>query len=271
MNCPEAKNMLPDLLQDSLDAAESARLREHLQSCPACWQEWQELHETWSRLGLLPEEQPGPELRRGFYRMLEAERREAAAAGRRPWRERLRAWLPDLRRLQPAMQLAAAVLVVAVGFGAGIFIGRNDRAAAEKIERLSSEVGRLQQQTSLSLLSQPSATARLQGITLAAQNPEPGIELRRKLLVVLDGDPSVNVRLQAVDALYLYAGDPEVRAALSASLARQTSPQVQVALIDLLVAFREKQAASALKKLMADEKILPEVQQRARAGVDLIL
>lgn len=271
MNCPEAKNKLPDLLQDGLDAAESARLREHLQSCPACWQEWQELHETWSRLGLLPEEQPGPGLRRDFYRMLEAECQEAAAAGQRPWRERLRAWLPDLRRLQPAMQLAAAVLVVAVGFGTGLFVGRGGSAERERIEQLSREVVQLRGQASLSLLSQNSAAARLQGISLAAQDPQPGVELRRKLLQVLDGDPSVNVRLQAVDALYLYASDPEVRAALSASLARQTAPQVQVALIDLLVAFREKQAASALKKLMADEKILPEVQQRARAGVDLIL
>lgn len=271
MNCREAQMQLPDLLQDGLEAAASDRLRGHLQSCPACWQEWQELHETWSRLGLLPEEKPGPELRRDFYRMLEAERRGAAAAARRPWRERLRLLLPAPGAMQPALRLAAAALVVGVGFSAGLFVGRGGSAARERIEQLSREVVQLRGQASLSLLSQPSAAARLQGISLAAQDPQPGVELRRKLLQVLDGDPSVNVRLQAVDALYLYAGDPEVRAALSASLARQTAPQVQVALIDLLVAFREKQAASALKKLMTDEKILPEVQQRARAGVDLIL
>ncbi|MBU4405102.1 MAG: hypothetical protein KKG79_05795, partial [Acidobacteria bacterium] len=80
MNCQEMKKMIPDLLQNGLESGQDEHYREHLHSCPACWQEWQDLHETWTRLGILPEEQPGPELRRNFYRQLEASRREMAAA-----------------------------------------------------------------------------------------------------------------------------------------------------------------------------------------------
>lgn len=271
MKCNEARSRIADLLQEGSGGAETERVREHLAACPACWQEWQEMHETWTRLGLLPEEQPSPSLRRDFYRQLEASRRQLGAAGQRPLRDRLRGLLPDLRRLTPAMRLAAATLVVAAGFGAGLFLGSGGGNGTGKIERLSREVDSLQQQMTLSLLSQPSASARLQGISLTSRVQEPDPSLIAALLDTLDNDPSVNVRLSAVDALYLFSGREDVKAALSASLARQTSPLVQIALIDLLVSLKEKQAATALKKLLADKKIIPEVQQRAQLGISKII
>jgi hypothetical protein len=62
-----------------------------------------------------------------------------------------------------------------------------------------------------------------------------------------------------------------VRAALTASLPRQTSPLVQIALIDLMVSLKEKRAAVALKKLLDDKKIIPEVRERARTGISQML
>jgi hypothetical protein len=270
MKCSEARIRIADLLQEGSDRIETERVREHLASCPACWQQWQELHETWTRLGLLPEEQPGPNLRREFYRRLEASRRELGATGQ-PLRDRLHRLLPDLRRLTPTIRLAAAVLVVAVGFGAGFFMGHGRENGSDKIERLSREVDNLQQQMTLSLLSQPSASARLQGISLTSRVQEPDPSLIAALLDTLDNDPSVNVRLSTVDALYLFFGREDVKTALTVSLARQTSPLVQIALIDLLVSVKEKQAATALKKLLNDKKIIPEVQQRAQLGISKII
>jgi len=278
MNCQESREQIAGLLQGDLPDKEAGCLREHLHSCPTCWQEWQELNETWARLGLLPDEQPSQNLRRDFYRRLEASRRELAATERQPLRERLPGLLSRLRTMaevlrpaSPAMRLATAVLVVAVGFGAGFFMGHGQENGSGKIERLSREVDSLQQQMTLSLLSQPSASARLQGIALTSRVQEPEPSLIAALLDTLDSDPSVNVRLSAVDALYLFSGHEQVRSALSASLARQTSPLVQIALIDLLVSLKEKQAATALKQLLADRKILPEVQQRAQLGIGKII
>jgi hypothetical protein len=62
-----------------------------------------------------------------------------------------------------------------------------------------------------------------------------------------------------------------VRRALSASLPRQQSPLVQIALIDLLVSLKERQSAEALKRLLNDKKIMPEVQQRAQHGIGKII
>ncbi len=271
MNCQESRERMADLLQDGLAGDEAGRVRDHLHSCPACWQEWQELHETWARLGLLSEEQPSQDLRRDFYRRLEASRRELEATGPQGWRGRLRVLLPDLRLAAPALRLAAAALVVVVGFGAGFFTGRGGEHGSGRIERLNREVDSLQQQMTLSLLNQSSASARLQGIALTSRVREPEPSLIAALLDTLDNDPSVNVRLSAVDALYLFSDREAVKAALSASLARQTSPLVQIALIDLLVTLKEKQAAAALKKLLNDKKIIPEVQQRAQLGISRII
>jgi hypothetical protein len=268
MNCQEARNQMPDLLRDGLEAADAEAVRGHIHSCRACWQEWSELHETWTRLGLVPEERPSPQLRREFYRRLEASRRTAAA--RLPWRERLRRLLPDLRALSPAMRLAAAALVVTIGFAAGFSIGSSRRDGG-RVEVLNQEVDRLKQQVSLSLLAQPSASARLQGLSMTANMQDPEPALLHSLLDVLDNDPNVNVRLSAVDALYLFSDREEVRTALAASLNKQTSPLVQIALIDLMVSIKEKRAAAALRQLMADGHTMPEVRQRAQTGISKIL
>jgi hypothetical protein len=270
MNCQEMKNMIPDLLQNGLEGGPNDRYWEHLHSCPNCWQEWQDLHETWTRLGILPEEQPGPELRRNFYRQLETIRREMAAEKAPPWRQRWRRLLPDWRVAVPALRLATAVLVVAFGFGIGFMAG-GSRENAKKFTRLNQEVELLQQQVSLSLLSQSSASARLQGLSMTAQMQDPDPALLKMLLEILDNDPSVNVRLSAIDALYLFADHKQVRTALTASLPRQTSPLVQIALIDLMVSLKEKHAAAALKELLNDKQLIPEVRQRAKSGISQIL
>lgn len=267
MTCEETRKNIPELLAAGLPAADAARLKEHLNSCSNCWQEWQELQETWARLGILREEQPGPELRRNFYQALEAAQKDLAAGN--SWRQKLTRLLPAWRPAAPALRLAAASLVVAAGFGIGFFAGAGGDGG--KIERLGREVDRLQQQMTLQLLDQPSASARLQGISLSSRVQDPAPALVAALLNTLDNDPSVNVRLSAVDALYLFSGREEVRTALAISLSRQTSPLVQIALIDLLVSLKEKQAAAALKKLLADKTIIPEVEQRARLGISRII
>lgn len=267
MTCEETRKNIPELLANGLPAADAARLREHLNSCSSCWQEWQELQETWTRLGILREEQPGPELRRNFYQALAAAQKDLAAGN--GWRQKLSRLLPTLRLPAPALRLAAASLVVAAGFGIGFFAGAGGDSG--KIERLGREVDRLQQQMSIQLLDQPSASARLQGVSLTSRVQDPAPSLIAALLDTLDNDPSVNVRLSAVDALYLFSDREEVRKALPASLSRQASPLVQIALIDLLVSLKEKQAAAALKKLLAGKKIMPEVEQRARSGISKII
>jgi len=271
MTCHEIRNKMPELLNDEVPAAEASLLRGHLLSCPACRQEFQELNETWMRLGILEEEQPGPGLRRDFYRQLESYKKELAMRQRTEWRRSLARFLPSWKWTTPGLRFAAVAAIVAVGFGAGFFSGAAKKGASRQLAALNHEVQDLKQQVSLGLLSQPSASARLQGLSMTSRLQDPDPLLLQTLLDMLDNDPSVNVRLSAVDALYLFADREEVRAAIAASLSRQKSPLVQIALIDLMVSLREKSAAAALKKLLADDQLIPEVRQRAQSGINQIL
>ncbi|MBN2399018.1 MAG: HEAT repeat domain-containing protein [Candidatus Aminicenantes bacterium] len=271
MNCQESRKKIPDLLNNGLTDAEASRLREHMFSCPSCREEFQELNETWTRLGILKEEHPGPELRRNFYRRLESYQKKLAARERTGWRQKLTRFLPNWQFSAPLPGFTAAVLVVGLGFAAGFFIGHAGKNGTKSLTALNREVDSLKQQVSLSLLNQSSASARLQGLSMTSKLQDPDPALIKTLLAVMDNDPSVNVRLSAIDALYLFADREDVRSAMAASLARQTSPLVQIALIDLMVSLREKRAVTALKKLLDDDQVIPEVRQRAQSGINQVL
>jgi hypothetical protein len=73
--------------------------------------------------------------------------------------------------------------------------------------------------------------------------------------------------LAAVDALYLFYDSPGVKDGLLRSLKNQPSPLVQVALIDLIVNMRERQAVDSLRLLIEDEKINPDVKEYAERGL----
>ena len=106
------------------------------------------------------------------------------------------------------------------------------------------------------------------GYSTAVDNPSD--TTLAALFEAVDADPNPNVRLAAVDALYLFRDRPGVRERLVRSLSVQTYPLVQVALIDYLVEVREARAAEALKKLVESGDLTPEVKKRAEQGLQQI-
>jgi hypothetical protein len=264
MKCEEFRDKLPDVLTGDLPLRAKAAFDAHLAGCSACGEELHKVSEVWAKLGVIPAEQPSPAVRDRFYAMHESYqdglRAEdtAAALHRRPAASFGGFWA----RL-PAFQLAAALVLLAFGLGAGFFLsGANGTTA-----RLSGEVESMRQALSASLLTQPSPSDRIQGVNTSARLKRPDATTLDLLLRTLDEDPRLNVRLAAVDALYLFSGQPGVREGVVASLAKQTSPILQVALIDLLVGIREIRAAAALRSLVGDEKFEPEVRKRAELGI----
>jgi len=128
----------------------------------------------------------------------------------------------------------------------------------------------MRQQVAVSLLGRPSASERIQGIGYSAEITAPNETTLAALFKAVDADPNPNVRLAAVDALYLFRDKPGVREGLVNSLSVQTYPLVQVALIDLLVEAREARAVQALKTLIEADKLTPEVKKRAEQGLKQI-
>jgi HEAT repeat protein len=84
------------------------------------------------------------------------------------------------------------------------------------------------------------------------------------LLLLLNSDSNVNVRLAAVNALSNFAEDEYVRHELVKSLNLQSSPLIQISLIDLLASIKETDSSSTLIKLINDPDINIHVKERAK-------
>lgn len=267
MTCHEIKQLFPDYLIGDIDDRKRESVQVHLADCGDCRTELESLSEIWTKLGVIPEERPSDVLRGRFYGMLDAYKRELEKQPREPhWQRAFAAWLERWWPRQPAYQLGITMLVLAAGITTGIFI-RGGAAAGRQSQALSREVRNLRLTMASSLLDHQSASERIKGINVSTGMSEPDSGLLAQLLETLDNDTSINVRLAAVDALFLFRDHPVVRAGLARSLSRQQSPLVQMAMIDLMVSIRENRAVEALRSLLENQDLNQEVKKRAEQGL----
>src|SRR5665647_285820 len=262
MTCEKTQEKFADYLTGDLDETGRGEVRKHILDCGACREDLENLTVVWAKLGVLPEEQPGSAVRSRFYAMLEDYKAAQPVGSKSRWTD----WLTFRR---PAFAASFSAFLLLLGVGAGWFL-TGARPGGEKYASLSREVQDMRQQVALSLLSKPSASDRIQGVSYSAEVANPNDTILAALFKAVDSDPNPNVRLAAVDALYLFRDRPGVRESLVKSLSAQSYPLVQVALIDFLVEVRETRAIEALKKLIDAGELTPEVKKRAEQGLKQI-
>lgn len=262
MRCEDIKKSFPDYLVGDPEKNTADAIQAHIADCSACRQELEDLSAVWTKLGVLPEEHPSNGLRERFYRELEEYKAEID-------RERPLLYLKQffsslLCRFagRPAYQLALGFIPLFIGLTLGyIFFSGGQNTDLRR------EVQDMRQMLAVSLLDQRSPTERLRGVNLSYGLENPDNRTIEALLDTLNNDPSINVRLAAVDALYLFYSSPQVREGIIQSLTRQDSPILLVALVDLLVSVQERQALESFKKLMAANQLDPKVKQKLEQGI----
>ena len=114
---------------------------------------------------------------------------------------------------------------------------------------MHTELTNMRQIVALSMLQQQSASQRLEGVSWTRREERLDPQVLSALTHTLRHDPSVDVRLAALDALSRHAGQPQVKKTVVDALQEQQSPLMQVALIDQLVEWRDAEAAPRLAKL----------------------
>lgn len=256
-------------------------VEDHLAACAACRAEAEELRGLWAGLALLEAEPPEAELRERFDAVLAAYQAGLASAEAAPlegsgrgrgWRR----WLPALAPAgRPGARLAYGLLVLLVGLGLGLVLaGGGARftgpgggllgGGGGELRALRGEVRALNELVTLSLLEAPSASERLQGVSFGSRMERPDREVLAALVAAATRDPSVNVRLAAIEALAPVASQPRVLDPLARGLPEQETPLVQVALVDLLLASDGETARRAAASLLADEAVHPDVRRHVR-------
>jgi HEAT repeat protein len=129
----------------------------------------------------------------------------------------------------------------------------------------------MRQMVALSLMQQQSAGERLRGVSWAYRVESSDTEVLSALLSTVNNDQSVNVRMAAVEALHAFGASPVTRTAIVQSIPKQTSPLVQIALIDLLIDLKVTDATPALKQLSLDQTVDASVRERAKAALGKLL
>jgi len=266
MDCEAIKPHLADHLAGTLPPALAEAITAHLRTCSACAAETAGLEDTWQALGTLPAERPNSSAMRARFDAMLAGYQEAASpigpakAGPHVLR------FPAPMRYAAWMSAAAALLVLGVAVGRQTTTPEPDAADAQ-IAVLRDELRDMRQLLTLSMLQQQSASERLRAVTYTDSVDQPDHELVRALLDVLLHDPSDNVRLRAVDALKRFADAENVRRGSIDALAQQTSPMVQVALIDFVLEVYGRDAESAVRRLSTDPMVNEAVRTRAVQGL----
>ncbi|MDB5267778.1 MAG: hypothetical protein JWP58_818 [Hymenobacter sp.] len=273
--CHELEALLPAYVERSLPAAAAERVAAHLPACPACQLQVTQLRALSDDLDAALPEVPRTALRANFMAMLEQQKQllnpEAAAAPTvvQPEAKVVSMWPTALANNW--LRIAASIVLIATG----VFLGRNlhwgnntnSVATNEKpapttlANALTNDNGR-----------PVSASDRIQLVTnstKAAAAPDDATV--QVLLNTLNFDPNPNVRLAACEALYRLRDAPGVREGLANSLPIQTDPNVQIALIDMVVSLRVHRAVPQLQRLAKKPDALPVVRAQAEAGIGKLI
>jgi hypothetical protein len=270
MNSQHIKNLIPDYLTGELEASERGVIKKHIASCKDCRKELENLSEIWIKLGVVPEQQPDRHLKTRFYSMLSNYKEELdAKKHHKPGINLITRISRSLSVRSPVLQFTFPLAFIVIGFFAG-YLFFSPGTLKTELKVLKTEMRQVRQEAAVSMLSQSSASDRLSGVTWSARIKNPSNNTLDSLMHTLNTDNNTNVRLAVVDALYLFSDHPRVKQGIIQSLAKQDSPLVQSALINLISELREKRAIKALRQLMQKQSLEPEIRNQAELSLKRI-
>ena len=255
-------------LSGDLREPELGEVTDHLSSCAECRRECEALSSMWDELGRDRDERPRPQLDRRFREMLrEFEGGTMRAGGRSRGARNL---VDFFRPGRPAFSVGFGAAMILVGCAVGYWL-RGGGGDPGDIALLRNEVHSLKDLLTVSLLNQASASERLKGVSLGDRLQADDPEVRAALLYTMKHDGNVNVRLAALDALAREIGRPAVRSEIVHALPAQSSPLMQMALVDLLVQINDGESRDVLKEVLRKPGLHPEVKKRIEMGIRQIL
>lgn len=259
MRCEDIQSHLPDHLAGSLSPAAAAEVEAHIRACAACAADLEAAGETWQRLAAIPAPRADSKAMRARFDAMLQEHQHGAAPAQPP--------RTSMRTHALQALAAAALLVIGVALGRQTAPQPAPPPQDPQLAEMRDELRQMRHVVTLSLLQQQSASDRLRGVTYTSEIEQPGSDITAALLDTLRYDPNVNVRLASIDALKRFAGDDDVRRGTVGTLVDQTSPLVQIALIDFAVEMNDRSAVDALRRLSADPMADQAVRMRAAEGL----
>ena len=254
-----------EFLNGEINEADRIRFESFLEANLDYKHDFDVLRSSWEAADMTKVPEPSMEMDQKFFQMLDAQIKEAKKSN---WTEKLFSSLSWI--FKP--QLAYAILILGVGLLGGYYL--NDGNSGQIIQpQLSSvnETEEVREKLVLTLLEQPSANKRLEGVSEANKFNAVDETVVEALLKTLNSDANVNVRLAAIEVLTNYVDNPTVRLGLIQSIPNQESPIIQVTLANLMLALEEKKSIEPFKQLLKEKELDTTVKKRIENTIESII
>lgn len=289
MKKEEIEHLLADYASGEISANDKARLEEMFAKDPALKQEADEMEEVWQAINQ-PNHQPGKDMDNGFYAMLQNEKEQQKGA---------RVVKINLTWLKTAAAVAACLAAFVIGRYTvspekiteykvktvfvkqpaiaqaiktedtrPVFVSRpveNKTALAPKNSEPEEHLTLAPQLRSVFASERMAAVAKLAAKADVTQNDLKMLEM------VLNEDPSANVRLMVVNALQPMFAKNDVQQLFINTLGKQDDPLIQSTIVDILVEARSKQAVPQMLVLLDDKNTAPSTQTKIKTGIESFL
>ena len=269
------KDQLLAYLCGELDTEQQRAINEHLPTCDACRKELETINAFWSSLNLLPQEQPSDAMREKFYESLQDAVEETAHRSRSDVKMKSAAgWFERLFPKPFAVQFGLGLLLLAIGGVVGLQLRQQPQQQrvqqqaqvqpvnTTEISQMHQELMAMNRLLTMSLLQQESASERLKGVSLSYRVEGSDPEITSALLQALKYDPNVNVRLAALDAIIKDKDHASIQSELVKLLPAQSSPLVQLEIVDWLMQKHEITSLDVLNRMLKNPEVNKAVKQR---------
>ncbi|MEO1627368.1 MAG: hypothetical protein AAFV25_19610 [Bacteroidota bacterium] len=257
MNPMDKKQLIDKFLQSTCSPEEELLLERLIEEGKIDLQEIQPLHELHEQLDFLSES-PEPPAKLSFDSPSpqQAAKDETPEGGPRHFPQ----WIV----------LAGGVACLLIGSLVGWFLKPAPQAPQE-LNQLKEEVIAMKELMMLNMLEKSSSSERLKAVSLSRDLEQSSQKVSSALLQTLRQDENSNVRLAALEALYAYANQAEIRIELVKSIQFQESPLVLMAMAEMMAALQEKRSAKAWKDILRKQELPEELRQQLKGKLEVLL
>ena len=256
------EKLVADYLKGDLDDKGKKEVEELIAKGEIDYIDFRAIEQLHDELDMVPVPEPSSAMSERFYTMLEEEKAKS-----RSIRFAIREKLTELINYVTLPRLAYAFTLLIIGGFFGGQMNNND----EEIEQITAEMETMREMMMISMLEGPSTTDRLRAVNISAQLPVADTKAIRALLFTLNNDESVNVRVQAVEALTRWADNDMVREGLVNSIANQEDDIVIITLADAMVELGVKNSASEFQKLMEQQELTGVTKEKVETSIAVLL
>lgn len=263
MDYKEFQDLIIDYISENLSESKKQSVEAFLKENPKYNSEIEEMKLFWNAEDEdIPE--PTAAMDINFYTMLNSEKNKEN-------RTSITYKIVQFFKVRMVKQFVYTLAILTIGFFFGKNLNQNNTENIKNIQMAEKETQSVRSQLVLTLLEQPSVNKRLQAVSEVNKMNSVTETIIKALFTTLNNDDNVNVRLSSVEALSNYTNIPLVREGLIASISKQTSPLVQIALADLMEMLQEKKAVAPFKELIEEESTNESVKKKVKESIENII